>query len=1184
MREPRKIKLFALILAFWASACSQNPASPKKRAVRFELTRIQERLTENGAAVTDKGQSIRLQKNRNGIEETQLQAIVPQKAWDDFRGQADSEQLIRLGIQKFGGRMVGSWPDFGYFLFAVPVENEEIAPRLKNWKLPFELLLEPSRFEKAISRAAVVNAPEGFTSDWNYFRGTGLFEFLEEAEATVGKVFGEGIKIGIVDSGISSNHPAFLHPNGKDSRIEKIYDFTREGDVFFDQDPAEIITLDHQARRFRLRGETLGPVAGLLPIFSPPQSFEMIDVDIIASEELYRALSERPQELRLGWLEESRFQTLTNFSDINGNASNKDRFLVLQFGNQQGNSLTFIDFSASGDFRKVRGLRDFNQSGDLVKIRHERLGISIEVVDNLFAYTMTPFRLSLVGFDPNGHGTHVASIAGGSSFVKDLSVEASPLRGMAPGAKLLIARAIQSNGRVWGAEEAILRLVRDGATWINLSFAGLDRDASAPSKVLAELLQRLSREHGIGFIVAAGNDGPASESMSDLSQSDEVLSVGAVVHPKLLQSSVVDAELGVDFKHWRPLGFSSRGPGPAYSLQPKISAPGLLLAAFPMTQITQGRAPYQTLRGTSMAAPVVTGALALLDAYQRKRWPKSLLSHSDLIRVLMQSAEAPQENKISWIDVGMGMLRLDRALRLMESLQREREEFSDDRESRIQRQLFSPKDPERYPERVELQQSAYLNVGAGERHCRSLWVARSPRADLPGDLFRESLEEIATTMETYEIEWLSPAAAEGVLDWSTLDGDKSRFWKNIGMGAEKVDLSQGTFHARPENRMKFCIDGDRAAALGPGLHGFLLKLYQVSRASGSREALPFAIFPVTVEIADTSIFNSDGPAWTSTLEAPLGIRRNFSFPKDTLWAEVRVQARQRSDSARCPEIEASLMPPVDVSERQKFFLGSFDRFSACDPRSGTRFELKNPSKGRWSLALQSSDQWGGKADLSVALRSFQGRVERHFERVNKNSSELHWTLENLSPQFSEEKISAYFNIDGLETRASLTAATINEAPAFHCESPNEQVKSLRIRAEAGSRGVPFGIELFECSGGVQRIDEGLCQLVDAKRSFEGVADLQTHVQWGKNYCMQATSQSLQKLSLTTISQYPTQDRKCLIKSAQIGAKMQNISCKLELFNKNIELPEGAIMRANMHLIIDAGRHKIYTDQLPIFSE
>jgi subtilisin family serine protease len=196
------------------------------------------------------------------------------------------------------------------------------------------------------------------------------------------------------------------------------------------------------------------------------------------------------------------------------------------------------------------------------------------------------FTGSVVVGDPVGHGTHVASTIAGTGAVH---------RGVAPGAKLLDGRVCEPRGC---PESAILAgmqwAAEKGARVVNMSLGQPDVPGV---DLVEEAVNRLSAEHNMLFVVAAGNDG-GHRPVSSPSTADAALSVGAVD------------------KSDRMADFSSRGPRPGDGvIKPDVTAPGVdIVAARSSTGVigTPVGDRYTKLNGTSMAAPHVAGAASLL--------------------------------------------------------------------------------------------------------------------------------------------------------------------------------------------------------------------------------------------------------------------------------------------------------------------------------------------------------------------------------------------------------------------------------------------------------------------------------------------------------------------------------------------------------------------------------------------
>lgn len=189
--------------------------------------------------------------------------------------------------------------------------------------------------------------------------------------------------------------------------------------------------------------------------------------------------------------------------------------------------------------------------------------------------------------DENGHGTHVAGTIAANGR----------LLGVAPGAKLLAVKVLDKNGA--GAYAAINQGIAWARKWqgpkgekvniINMSLGG----PIPNNNMHKEIIQAV--EAGISIVCAAGNQGDGNPDTPELSfpaYYAESLSVGAIN----LQMRVAN--------------FSNSND------RIDIVAPGVdTYSTYPDSQ-------YVELSGTSMAAPHISGSLALIYSRYMKRFGK----------------------------------------------------------------------------------------------------------------------------------------------------------------------------------------------------------------------------------------------------------------------------------------------------------------------------------------------------------------------------------------------------------------------------------------------------------------------------------------------------------------------------------------------------------------------------------
>ncbi|MFI6101569.1 S8 family peptidase [Lentzea sp. NPDC051213] len=225
------------------------------------------------------------------------------------------------------------------------------------------------------------------------------------------------------------------------------------------------------------------------------------------------------------------------------------------------------------------------------------------------------FTTSPDNTDEVGHGTHVAST---------IASKGETYRGVAPDADILDGKVCQPGGCT---ESAILGgmqwAAEQGAHVINMSLGGGDTPDIDP---IEEAVNRISRDTGALFVIAAGNSG-RPETIGSPGSAESALTVGAV-----------DRNDGI-------APFSSRGPAADGAVKPDVTAPGVDIVAAEAG--TQG---HVAMSGTSMATPHVAGVVALLKQ-QHPEWTGARLKATVMASAKANPALKPFDQGTGRVDV-----------------------------------------------------------------------------------------------------------------------------------------------------------------------------------------------------------------------------------------------------------------------------------------------------------------------------------------------------------------------------------------------------------------------------------------------------------------------------------------------------------------------------------------------------
>ena len=226
-------------------------------------------------------------------------------------------------------------------------------------------------------------------------------------------------------------------------------------------------------------------------------------------------------------------------------------------------------------------------------------------------------------YDDYGHGTHVAGIVAGNGYDSR-----GGRTGIAPGARLTILKTLDATGAGYVSDViAALDYILENKEALNIRVANLSLTAPVYESYETDPLTLATRQlvnAGIVVVAAAGNAGRNPQTGETLyggigapANAPWVLTVGASSH----QGTVDRTDDSI-------ASFSSRGPGAGgAAAKPDVVAPGVGISSLsdPESALYTRRAayllsgavetaymPYLSLSGTSMAAPVVSGTIALM--------------------------------------------------------------------------------------------------------------------------------------------------------------------------------------------------------------------------------------------------------------------------------------------------------------------------------------------------------------------------------------------------------------------------------------------------------------------------------------------------------------------------------------------------------------------------------------------
>ena len=387
---------------------------------------------------------------------------------------------------------------------------------------------------------------------------------------------GRDVRIGIVDSGVTLDHPSLLTTStGK----RKILDWKTFTDPLTDGDPTWV----------NMATQVQGP-------------------SFVYNAVTYTAPGNK--KYRIGLFDERHPALIGEVNkDVNrdGNPGGSEGIFAVLW--DVSKSVVWVDTNQNDDFSDEMGMKEYDVNYDVNYFGTdnpatpiaERMPFVVQV-DKANLYVN-------IGIVASSHGSHVAGIAAGNALF------GGAMSGMAPGAHIISVRACLHSGGCTSAaliEGMIYAVKSKGVDVVNMSIGGLP-SLNDGNNARAILYSRLIDQYDVQIVISAGNSGPGMNTIGDPSVATKVVSVGAYITDDTYLADY-GAQLYEDHNlHY----FSSRGPREDGGFKPNVVASGAAISTYPMW-LPQGclgsvcPVGYALANGTSMASPQAAGGIALL--------------------------------------------------------------------------------------------------------------------------------------------------------------------------------------------------------------------------------------------------------------------------------------------------------------------------------------------------------------------------------------------------------------------------------------------------------------------------------------------------------------------------------------------------------------------------------------------
>ena len=1045
--------------------------------------------------------------------------------------------------------------EVGYFTFLLPYNPHDLFSSIK--KIRFEgqeLLFNPVVYDrrsiKLVNEAyrdaeALFDGARGTTDHYSGLKRINAVEFVRQAQEDIGEgvsVDGSSVNLGITDTGITYNHPTFLDSKNA-NRISYMKDFTGEGRIYFNPSAKfEIVAVTHEddgGEKLLLNAEVI--VTPKLPSRPAADRFVILsNLEIKVSTELKNLLLSSGRKVKLGILSESAFSAEGEEVDINRNGKIEDQLPVIYImGATPVEDILYFDSQGAGDFRKSVPIGNWNTTNKTVTVYSEKIGFdfNVESLPKKQGSGAVEVRsVSVVGFDPGNHGSHVAGIAAGRKTISNDSDD-TLARGVAPAANILMNRVCANNGGC-NATAAFIDLALKGkAEVINMSLGGLNQFNDGYG-VQETMINRLTILANTLFVISAGNSGPGRQTVGSPSVARFSLSVGASASKDMIQRQYgwpADTDSDRDFM----LFFSSRGPTAAGGFKPNLVAPGTELSAIQLNSAPGHHAGSDVYWGTSMAAPTAAGAYALLldgvKKYNAKHPESALTADALTLRsVLIETAKPfnvttfdpntgeKRSGEYTWVDQGTGIIDLVAAWKKLFELRDidlpSAVTLSDGRNVELDYEpLVSTTNPNGISydgSRPGIEGTPVFGTGIyldfyGTETLRQVNIVRkisekyiaTPEA---GDLNRQlqtSSDEfvLKTVIFGSDKIWLKAGTLDQVDCWNSPVSTQ----RVTSSGAEvKVkENNTGEIVARADSTLNICLNRRVIAReLPPGDNGALIYAYRTIKKGNDRITSPVAAFvvPVFIAVPHKRLFGSTAYEAEGTVKS-FGISRNYvTIPKGTGLVRVTLEVPALkidpegfvSEGEDCSGLE--LMALEGKNDVRPFRSRKDARVFNCNPdgspvaKEGLNkvvFTRSDPNAGVWDLHVFGSYKYArSKYKLRVDYLTAISDVQEISGDLSALNGSFSWKLKESSmsimPDSEKSSYSLYGMLAQKESQVAKGEHVFVTNPLGIMRSYPENTKMVVVTTEK-SPGNDIDLTVLECPVDAEKPDDNRCGAIAA---------------------------------------------------------------------------------------------------------